>query len=237
MNSSSNKKAIVIHSGGMDSSLCLALAMREFGKDDVLSLSFCYHQRHSIELEQAAKICAHWSVDHTVLSLDCLQQITSNALINKTIPITCDYTQEQSQPSQTPNTLVVGRNGLMARLGAIHAHSLGAHWIYMGVIGVEGNVSGYRDCSRSYMDLKQQILRLDLNDPAFEIRTPLVNMTKKETMLLGDQLGVLEFLLNETVTCYEGISKQGCLHCPACTLRNTGIRQFLAVKPCFKMPY
>lgn len=227
-----NKKTVVIHSGGMDSSLCLALAMREFGKDDILSLSFCYHQRHSIELQQAAKICAHWSVDHTVVSLDCLQQITSNALINKAIPITSNYAQEQP-----PNTLVLGRNGLMARLGAIHAHSLGAHCIYMGVIGVEGNVSGYRDCSRSYMDLKQQILRLDLNDPAFEIRTPLVNMTKKETMLLADQLGVLEFLLNETVTCYEGIPKQGCLQCPACTLRNTGIRQFLVEKPGFRMPY
>lgn len=224
------KKAVVIHSGGMDSSLCLALAIREFGPKNVLSLSFDYSQRHFLELQQAAKICAQWNVDHTVLLVHCLQQITSNALMSASTTIT----HHQRQP---PNTLVVGRNGLMARLGAIHANSLGAHCIYMGVIGVEGNVSGYRDCSRNYMDLKQQILRLDLDDPLFEIRTPLVHMTKKETMVLGDHLGILEFLLNETITCYEGIPKKGCHRCPACGLRNEGICQFVEEHPEFILPY
>ena len=75
------KKALVIHSGGMDSSICLALAMREFGKENVLSLSFSYSQRHSNELLQAEKICRHWQVDHAVVNVDCLQEITVNALI------------------------------------------------------------------------------------------------------------------------------------------------------------
>lgn len=224
------KKAVVIHSGGMDSSLCLALAIREFNPNDVLSLSFAYHQRHTIELQQAAKISAYFQVDHTIVPIDCLQTITSNALITPSISI-------QHSPGQIPNTLVIGRNGLMARLGAIHAHSLGAHCIYMGVLGLEGSHSGYRDCSREYMDLKQQILRIDLADPSFEILTPLVSMTKKETMVLGYELGVLPYLLNETITCYEGIPKQGCHNCPACTLRNEGIRQFLRDNPNFPMPY
>lgn len=224
------KSAIVIHSGGMDSSICLALAIKEFTAPHVLSLSFSYDQRHSLELQQAAKICATWDVDHHVVPLECLQAITSNALMDPSIPIV----HSQDQP---PNTLVLGRNGLMARLGAIHAHHLGAHCIYMGVLGVEGSYSGYRDCSRDYMDLKQHILRLDLDDPTFGIRTPLVHMTKKETLHLAHHLGILPFLLKETITCYNGIPQQGCRSCPACLLRNEGLNQFLQDCPSFCVPY
>lgn len=214
------KEAIVVHSGGMDSSICLALAIREFGAGNVLSLSFSYNQRHSNELVQAAKICRTWNVDHRILSIDCLTEITSNALTDSSQSII----HHQDSP---PNTLVVGRNGLMARLGAIHAHHLGAHCIYMGVIEVEGSHSGYRDCSRHYMDLLQHILRIDLDDPSFSIRTPLVHLSKKETLELAQQLGHLEFLWEETVTCYNGLRREGCRTCPSCLLRNEGMRQFL----------
>lgn len=224
------KKALVIHSGGMDSSLCLALAIKEFGAKEVLSVSYSYSQRHSNELVQAEKICKEWGVDHVVLTIDCLQEITSNALLNHKLAI-------QHHAGELPNTLVVGRNGLMARIGAIHANQLGAHCIYMGVMGLEGANSGYRDCSRHYMDLMQEILRIDLDDPSFEIRTPLVHMNKKETMELAERLGILFFLLEETITCYQGISKSGCCTCPACILRNEGIREFAAANPNFKLPY
>jgi len=217
------KKAIVIHSGGMDSSICLALATKEFGKEHVLSLSFAYEQRHSNELVQAAKICKVWGIDHTVLHIECLHEITENALTNK-------QTRIEHLAGQPPNTLVIGRNGLMARLGAIHAHQLGAHCIYMGVMGIEGANSGYRDCSRHYIDLKQAILRIDLDDPLFEIRTPLVDLSKKESLILAEQLGVLPFLLEETISCYEGIPKHGCKVCPACLLRNEGLQQYLRTK-------
>ncbi len=213
------KKAIVVHSGGMDSSLCLAIALREFGTDQILSLSFSYGQRHSSELEQAAFICSTWGVDHLVLDINCLERITTNALIGHAVPI-------QQLPGQPPNTLVTGRNGLMARLAAIHMHEMGGHVIYMGVMGLEGAHSGYRDCSRAYMDLMQQILRLDLADPLFEIRTPLVNLTKKGTMAWADELGILDFLIENTVTCYEGVRHPGCLLCPACKLRNEGIEEY-----------
>ena len=224
------KKAIVVHSGGMDSSLCLALALREFTATEVLSLSFSYSQRHSVELEAAKTICQEWGVDHVVLSIDCLSQITCNALTDPNQPIVHD-------DGQAPNTLVVGRNGLMLRLAAIHAASLGARVVYTGVIEVESANSGYRDCSRAYMDLMQNILRCDLDDQQFEIRTPLVKMTKLETMELGYQLGVLPFLLEHTVSCYEGVSQLGCGHCPACVLRNEGIKQFQHRYPTVELPY
>lgn len=224
------KKAIVIHSGGMDSSLCLAMAINEFGADHVLSLSFKYGQRHSLELEYAKQICKAWNVEHVELSIDCLQKITHNALMDSHIEI-------KHEQGAAPNTLVTGRNGLMARLGAIHANSLGAKCIYMGVIEVESANSGYRDCTREYMDLMQTILRIDLDDDQFEIRTPLIKMTKKETMELGYQLGVLPYLLKHTVTCYRGIPEIGCDDCPACKLKNKGLSQFLDEHPEFDAPY
>ena len=206
-------KAVVIHSGGMDSSICLALAIGEYGKDHVLSLSFSYGQRHQSELAAAKKIADNWGVAHEVIPLDFYRRLTRNALIDDT------------QAIARGNTLVVGRNGLLARLGAIFAHSHGAQVIYMGVMGLEEANSGYRDCTREYMDLQEKILRIDLDDPEFEIRTPLVAMTKVQTLAVAEDLGVLQQLLDWTITCYEGFSGKGCGVCPACMLRNEGVRQ------------
>jgi len=224
------KQAVVVHSGGMDSSLCLALAIKEFGANNILSMSFSYGQRHSVELEQAKKICTIWEVDHITLQIDCLQEITQNALLNQNLDII-------HNAGSVPNTLVVGRNGLMARLAAIHAEHLGANYIYMGVIEIEEANSGYRDCNRAYIDLLQKTLQIDLNNNKFDIRTPIIYMTKYETMKLGYQLGVLEFLLKETITCYRGIPEYGCKVCPSCKLRNEGIKQFMLHYPQFQMPY
>ncbi|MBY0518526.1 MAG: 7-cyano-7-deazaguanine synthase QueC [Bacteriovoracaceae bacterium] len=217
------KKAVVVLSGGMDSSLCLALASKEFGPQNVLALSFDYSQRHSIELSQAKKIAAHFKVDHVVLEIKALAQITESALLNKN--------EITHKSGEAPNTMVIGRNGLMARLAGIHAHSLGADCIYMGVMELESANSGYRDCSREYMDLIEKALRMDFASSTFEIRTPLMRMNKEETMELAHSLGVIEFLLENTVTCYEGILHEGCLKCPACKLRNSGVRAFIIKHP------
>jgi len=208
------KKAVVVHSGGMDSSICLALASREFGPAHVVSLSFDYDQRHQSELAAAAKICKDWGIDHRQITTDILRQVTNNAL-----------TDASKEIRSSADTLVVGRNGLMARLSSIYANGIGARCIYMGVLGIEVD---YRDCSREYMDLMQQILRIDLADPEFEIRTPLVAMTKAETLHLANQMGVLEYLLENTVTCYRGIPKEGCGDCPACCLKRRGLQQYQA---------
>lgn len=224
------KKAVVVHSGGMDSSLCLALAVKEFGAENVLSLSFTYNQRHSVELTKASEISTFFKVDHVQLDLSCLSKITESALIGSDKKI-------EHRKGEAPNTLVVGRNGLMARLAGIHAHSLGARCIYLGVMELEAANSGYRDCSRTYMNLVQEALRLDFADHSFEIRTPLISMTKKETMELGYKLGVLEYLVENTITCYEGIEKEGCMKCPACKLRNEGLKIFSLEHPQFKFSY
>ncbi len=218
-----NQKAVVLHSGGIDSSIVLKLAIDELGTDNVTALSYAWGQRHAIELDAAAKICKTWGVTHKVVNVDALPQITNNALTDASIPI-------QRLPGQPANTLVVGRNGLFVRLGAIYAHQIGAQSVWIGIFERETEHSGYRDCSRTYMDLKEQILRIDLADPHFTIRTPLVKLTKAQSLALADSKGILDFLLEETVTCYEGISKTGCGRCPACLLRGESLCQYRASK-------
>jgi 7-cyano-7-deazaguanine synthase len=224
------KKAIVVHSGGMDSSLCLALAMDQFGAENVLSMSFSYGQRHTKELEMAKIICKEWNVDNTVINLDCLNEITDSALFDSTEEI-------KHKKGEVPNTIVVGRNGLMARIAGIHADHIGAEHIFMGIIEVEAANSGYRDCTRKYMDIIQAGLRVDLDNQKFEIKTPLVYMDKKQTMELGYQMGVLHFLVENTLSCYKAVEKQGCLKCPACKLRNEGLNKFSKAHPDFEFSY
>lgn len=225
-----SKHIVVIHSGGMDSSLCLALALQEFGPEQVLSLSFNYGQRHHQELLQAEQMCRDLKVDHVTLSLSCLNEIADNALTRHEMTIA-------HQSGESPNTLVVGRNGLMVRLAAIQAHQLGAHAVSLGVMERVDANSGYRDCSRAYMDLEEKILQIDLDDPSFRIRTPLIDMTKKDTMKEAHRLGILEYLLTHTITCYEGVPLAGCQKCPSCRLRNDGLKAFLRETPSLTTPY
>jgi 7-cyano-7-deazaguanine synthase len=225
------KKACVVLSGGMDSSLCLAIAVNEFGAENVLAISFDYNQRHSKELDCASKIANEFKVEHVVLELPILAAITNNALTNSKLKI------EKNAKDSTPNTMVLGRNGLFARLASIQAYGLGIKKVYLGVIEVEEANSGYRDCSRKYMDLIESALRLDFNDDGFEIVTPIIKMTKQQTMERAFNLGCLKFLLDETITCYEGTPKFGCGKCPACKLRNEGISSFLKDHPEFTFSY
>lgn len=208
------KKALVSHSGGMDSSICLRLAIQKFGSENVLSVGFDYGQRHREEMEAAQKICRDWNVQRVVLDLNCLSKITTDSLTCHQMNVT------------EGNTLVVGRNGLMAKLSAIHAHDLGAELVYLGVMGVEGAHAGYRDCSRQYIDLVENVVRHDLDNPNFAFVTPLVDLTKAESLQIAKDLGILEYLWVNTVTCYLGIKGTGCKKCPGCRVRNDGIAEF-----------
>jgi 7-cyano-7-deazaguanine synthase len=227
-----NKHAIVVLSGGMDSAICLALAVKNFGATFVSAITFDYGQRHFSEKESAQKIAKHFNVDHVTINLPFFSELTTNALLNH-----AESLHVNKNNSNLPNTLVVGRNGLFARLGAIHAHHLQASHLYLGVLGLEAANSGYLDCSRKYFDLMEQILRIDLATDNFWIHTPLVEMTKKQTLDLANELGALQFILENSITCYEGVKEYGCGVCAACVLRNNGIREFLDSNPNFNFSY
>ena len=119
-------------------------------------------------------------------------------------------------------------------MAAPMARGVGAHALYIGVMEREGANSGYPDCNRPYIDSVQAVIRLDLQDPSFSIQTPLIDMSKAETMALADSLGALDFLLQHTVTCYNGVPLIGCQECPSCRLRNEGIVEFYRTHPARK---
>ncbi len=215
--------AIVLHSGGMDSSLCLLLAAQQYGKDSVLSLGFRYGQRHEGELSAAATIAAQYGIRREVIDIAPLPGWESSSLISHTLPIKASH--------GCPNSVVLGRNGLFLMMATPLAHTLGAHTLVIGVMEQEGENSGYPDCNRPYIDSVQKVIRLDLQDPSFSIMTPLIQMSKVETLELADSLQALEFLLEHTVTCYNGVSRSGCQTCPSCRLRNDGIRAFYRNHP------
>jgi 7-cyano-7-deazaguanine synthase len=210
--------AIVLHSGGMDSSICLYLAVKRFGKDRVLSLGFDYGQRHGAELAAAETIAGLVGVRRRVVKVPDVIGWEDSSLLSKRLSI--------SNGSGIPNSFVPARNGLFLLMASPLAKQVGAQCLYIGVMELEGANSGYPDCSRAYIDAVQTVIRLDLQDPQFLIETPLIRMTKRDTIQLAHDLKILDLLLEHTVTCYEGLRGDGCKLCPACKLRNEGVREF-----------
>jgi len=217
-------KSVVVLSGGMDSAICLAMTIQKYGNPKFIrAISFSYGQRHEKELVAAKKIAKYFKVNHFVFKLPKLSLLTNNALTN-----------HQQKIIGASTTMVVGRNGLFARLAGIYAHELKSLEIVLGVMGLEAANSGYRDCDRNYFDLMEKLLQKDFDNSKFKIKTPLVHKTKYESMYIAYKLKVLHFLLETTITCYKGIGKKGCMVCPACKLRNQGIAEFLHKHPSFQ---
>ena len=212
-------KAVVVLSGGQDSALCLALACRRFGSGEVAAITFTYGQRHAIETRFAKALARKFAIAaHKCVSLDFYKELTANALMSESAAI------EKRPGDSAPNTLVEGRNAVFLQLAAIWAKSLGARFIYTGVS--QTDYSGYPDCREKFIRAEQRALRLALEYPV-SIVTPFMHKTKAEEWALADQLGLLQYIRNETVTCYQGVPGDGCGKCPACKLRNEGLDQYL----------
>ncbi len=210
-------KALVLFSGGQDSTTCLFRAKKQF--DEVEAVAFNYGQRHSTELEAAKNIAEKAGVQLHILHLGLLQELTSNALTSPEMEV------EKIKPAnRPPNALVEGRNMLFMTYAAILAKSKGIEHLVTGA-GQE-DYSGYPDCRNDFFLSLNQTLNLSM-DYEFKIHTPLMWKNKAETWQLADELGVFETVKNETVTCYNGIKGAGCGECPACRLRNNGLQNYL----------
>jgi 7-cyano-7-deazaguanine synthase len=213
-----NKKALVVFSGGQDSTTCLFWALKNF--DEVETLCFDYGQRHRIEEEAAHSIAEKAGVPFTLLNLDLLKQITHNSLTDSEIAV-----EENKPDNRPPNTLVEGRNMLFLTFAAIFAKGKNIPNLVTGV--GQADYSGYPDCRDEFIRSLNQTLNLSM-DFEFTIHTPLMWKSKAEIWALADKLGVFELVRNETVTCYNGIKGGGCGHCPACQLRKNGLEIYLA---------
>ena len=213
----SNEKALVIFSGGQDSTTCLIQAIQQYGRENVAAITFQYGQRHAIELERARQIAQDFNIPQTVLDLSLMQHITHNALMDGQAAI-------ENSESGVPNTFVDGRNALFLLYAAIYAKSQNIRHIIVGVC--ETDFSGYPDCRDVFVKSMNVTLNLAM-DYAFQIHTPLMYLTKAQTWALADQLGYLDYIREHTHTCYLGIAG-GCGECPSCVLRERGLAEYLA---------
>lgn len=212
------EKAVVVFSGGQDSTTCLFWAKQRFG--EVIAVTFDYGQRHQLELQCAAEIAKDLGVAHHVLDMSLLNQLAPNALTRTDIEIT-------EKDGELPSTFVEGRNLLFLSFAAVLAKQHGARHLITGVC--ETDFSGYPDCRDVFIKSLNVTLNLSM-DYTFVIHTPLMWLDKAETWELSDQLGAFDYVRERTLTCYNGIKGSGCGECPACKLRQRGLDQYLAKK-------
>lgn len=213
-------KALVVFSGGQDSSTCLFWAKQQF--DEVQAIAFDYGQRHRIELEAARSLAEKAGVSLNIFRIDLLSQLTVNALTSQEMEV-----EKEKPDERPPNTLVEGRNMLFLTYAAIFAKSKDIHHLVTGV--GQADFSGYPDCRNDFIVSLNQTLNLSMDYP-YTIHTPLMWKNKAEIWQLADELGVLELIRTETVTCYNGIKGDGCGECPSCKLRNRGLENYLKSK-------
>lgn len=210
------KKAVVVFSGGQDSTTCLFWAMERF--EEVEAVTFDYNQRHSLEIECARKITKELNIPHHILDMSLLNQLAPNALTRSDIAVV------DGEEGELPSTFVPGRNLLFMSFAGVLASQIGAKHIITGVC--ETDFSGYPDCRDVFIKSLNVTLNLSM-DQSFVIDTPLMWLNKEETWELADNLGGFDFVREKTLTCYNGIIADGCGECPACKLRKKGLDDYL----------
>ena len=215
-----NEKALVVFSGGQDSTTCLFWAKKQFR--EVHALSFIYGQKHVKEVELARAIAAKAGVHFDVMDVSFIGKLGHNSLTDTTMKM------DAEKPADgVPNTFVPGRNLFFLSIAAVYARERGIRHLVTGVS--QTDFSGYPDCRDNFIRSLNVTLNLAMEEQ-FVIHTPLMWIDKAATWALADELGVLDLVRNETLTCYNGIPGDGCGHCPACKLRREGLEKYLQTR-------
>jgi 7-cyano-7-deazaguanine synthase len=212
-------KAIVVFSGGQDSTTCLFWALKEFA--EVEAVTFNYNQRHATEIECAKSIAQELGIRHHILDMNLLNQLAPNALTRNDIEVS------GGSDGELPSTFVPGRNLLFLSFAGVLASQVGAKHIITGVC--ETDFSGYPDCRDIFIKSLNVTLNLSMNEN-FVIHTPLMWLNKAETWKMADDLGAFNYIREKTLTCYQGLMADGCGECPACILRKNGLESYLSSK-------
>ena len=223
-------KAVVILSGGLDSTTCMGLA-KEKGYE-IYPLTFDYGQRHRIELNNAREVAEFYGVGsrHLVTSLGFLKKIGGSALTDDSIAVPNAVLQAESEEEQDiPVTYVPGRNLMFLSIAASYAEVVGAEAIYIGVNALD--YSGYPDCRPEFIAKVEEVLalanKIGVQGKPIHIETPLIYMTKAEIIQAGSKLGVPYHL---TTSCYNG-GEAACGVCDSCRLRLKGFAEAGLVDP------
>lgn len=217
-----HEKALVIFSGGQDSTTCLAWTIEMLGKSNVEALTFNYGQRHSLELKQSEHLANAFGVVRTVIDLNVFENFNDSALI--------DHRKDISKEEDgLPISFVPGRNTMFLLTAAMLAYKLRIGNIVAGVC--QTDFSGYPDCRQQTIDAIKMAINMSM-ETDFKILTPLMDMSKADTFGLANRLGILDVVLTETATCYNGNQTRhlwgmGCGQCPACKIREKGFNDYI----------
>ena len=209
------RKAVVLLSGGLDSTTCLAIAKAD--NFDCHALSFAYGQRHSAELAAARRLANQFAVsEHRIVNLD-IGQFGGSALTDDAILV-----PRHSDNEHIPVTYVPARNTIFLAIALGYAEVIGANDIYIGVSAVD--YSGYPDCRPEFIEAFQNLANLatktGVEGHFLTVHSPLQYLSKAETVQRGIQLGV-DYSL--TVSCYQATENgAACGHCSSCILRRQG---------------
>jgi 7-cyano-7-deazaguanine synthase len=220
---SERKRAVVLLSGGLDSATILALAGKE--GFELYALSFWYGQRHEMEIEAAKAVSASQGVEeHRIIEIEA-KAFAGSALTDSAIEVPKGR-EEIGAGSEIPVTYVPARNTVFLSYALAWAEVLGAFDIFIGVNATD--YSGYPDCRPEFIDAFERMANLATaaavqGKGQYQIHTPLINMTKEQTILVGTELGV-DYSL--THSCYDpDVKGRSCGECDSCKLRLRGFSQ------------
>ena len=225
-----HRKALVVYSGGQDSTTCLFWAKKHF--DEVRALCFRYGQKHVVEVDIARGIAERAGVPFEEKDVSFISELSTGCSLTDT-SIIMDKEPPTPSPDMPdgritpPNTFVPGRNLFFLAIAAVYAREHGIMNLVTGVS--QTDYSGYPDCRDSFIRSLNVSLNLAM-DEQFVIHTPLMWIDKAETWKLADELGVFDLVRNETLTCYNGVKGDGCGECPACKLRRQGLEKYLKIR-------
>lgn len=220
------EKAVILLSGGLDSTTCLAVAKRQ--QFDCHTLSFDYEQRHGVELLAAKRIAEWFEVtQHRTVSVD-LGQFGGSALTDFSIEVP---DSQMHQQEDIPLTYVPARNTIFLSMALAYAEVIGANNLFIGVSSID--YSNYPDCRKPYIQAFERMANLatraGINGEHLTIRTPLIELSKAETIHLGLECGV-DYAL--TVSCYQlNAQLEACGRCDSCYLRQKGFEEAGVVDP------
>ncbi|GBF31827.1 queuosine Biosynthesis QueC ATPase [Desulfocucumis palustris] len=212
------KKAVVILSGGLDSTVCMSIAKSK--GYDVFPLTFAYGQRHNKEVEQARKVADYYGCNkHLVVDIDFFRAIGESALTSDRINVPVNRSQEELAEG-IPVTYVPFRNAVFLSMATGYAESIRAEIIYIGVNALD--YSGYPDCRPQFIQAFQEVIRLGATTSdkgaQIKIESPLIHMSKGEIVKLGLKN---KSPLHLTTSCYQG-RERACGICDSCQLRLKG---------------
>ncbi|HVK83337.1 MAG TPA: 7-cyano-7-deazaguanine synthase QueC [Kofleriaceae bacterium] len=211
--------AVVLLSGGLDSTTALAVA-REAGHR-CHALTVRYGQLHQVELEAAARVAKALGVgDHRIVEVD-LRPLAASALTTSGIEVPKDRPlSEIGAPGDVPSTYVPARNTVLLSLALAWAETLSARDIYLGVNVLDA--SGYPDCRPEFVTAFEALAQVATRTGGFRIHAPLIELTKAEIIRLGTRLGV-DYAI--THSCYDPVGGRACGRCDACALRRKGFAE------------